>query len=832
MAKKSHNNKLSMSVWKDIEESDFIENIDIEDVDAASYNEESMKRFAFNVIVARHIPAIEDSLKPVERRILYAMYMMKAYKNNKAKSLGIVGEAIKLHPHGDGSVYKSMVGMAQHFKRGQILVRGIGNFGNAANANEYAHSRYTEASISDYAYECFFEDYNAKSVEMKENVTMSGYEPVALPGKFPNILISGVFGIGYGYNVCIPPYNVNDIIRVTKQLIHNPDAPDIYMYPDLPTGCQIVDDGIELKKICDNGSGKLRMRGQIDIDEEGSKYILTIRSIPWQSSLQDIISSLKAAAASGELPISNLQEANTPVYRKNGKFREVYTEINIRVMINKAYDPFAIREKIYRLTDLDKTISTNFIAICNGIEVQSYNMRSIILTWLDTRREYLRRLYNQQIAEISERLDLLAIMIELTEKNNLAKTVKIIQTTKRSDIPDTLVKKYGMNTHQAKQVSDMRMSAFSADAHDEYISEQTELMKKRNAIMDIIRSEKKIDNQILEDLDDLEKFAVDRKSQIVSPETNVAIKDSDHILVISKKGYVKKLPANKNGTLAVKGYGSFENGDFPSKRLFINNMDSVMMFDSTGKYSSIPVHSFENSSPSDKGQRVHDITKLEGEIISAIPYVSPSEVKQLTKAMKTDLWVVTLSKGGYIKKTAINDYLRDEVIRNNRAIRLRPDDALISADILLGTSNILVYTKYGSFTVIENVDIPEFGKDTQGSSCIEIKPGDECIGFCVLPKKATHIAVLTEKGNMKATAIEHLGVLKKRRETSYIALVDETDGICQCAGVTHSSNIIICKKSSYLELSFTDIPELSRRAKCAKVVPVPNGDNIINMIVT
>nr|DAP42271.1 MAG TPA: DNA topoisomerase 2 alpha [Caudoviricetes sp.] len=826
MAKKEK--KLDRSIWGQVDINEFENDDNIEDQDIGTYNLKKMSLFALNINCARQLPALEDSLKPVERRILYVMYQMGAYKGKKAKSSEILGACLRYHPHGDGSVYTTLCGMAQGFKRGQKLIRGIGNFGTIMDPSKCAHYRYTEAALSDYAYECFFEDYDQDCIEVKTAANMTNDEPVFIPGKFPNILVNGATSIAYGYNATIPPYNIQDIIDATKTLIKNPKAKNIVIIPDIPTGCDIVDTG-SFPEICATGRGTLTMRSHIEIYDAGNNWVLKVSSIPWQSSLVKINQNILALAKSGEIPVKDVHDNSYPMKNPRDK-SEIINVIDYELVIDKAYDPINVRNKLYKKAGLQKTVSVNFQVVQNGLQVRSYGLADLILQWIDTRREYLRRLYNKRYAKYNARMSLLNILIELTEKTNLQKTVKIIQSSDRDQVEANLVSIYGMNSFQAKRIADMPLRTFTKDAHDAYVKEAEDLHDKMEKLLEIVQSEKKIDKIIIDNLDDLKKYGTDRKCRIVNIDENneAEISDTNHIMVFTKKGFVKKLPETSPGR--TKTYGAFEAGDYPIKRLAINNRKMITIFDSNGKYSVMPVHEFTNTSHKDPGDRIFKIARLDGEVISAFESITDADAKYVRDTMHNDIFIMTITKKGLIKKTPIEEFNSYKTLKGIRGLKLKSDDALVTAFPLMSSTNIMIYTKMGNYTYLRGKDIPQMAKDTQGVMSVTLGPGDEVQGFCVVPEKSDFIVVLTAKGCMKKIPMESVGLSKSRRDSAYLTYLQNGDTVFQCEATTSKDKIWVCTKTNYNEFDLNQIPDGSRRSKCVKMVPVAVGDNIITMI--
>jgi len=822
MSKDKHSLIEGQRLWQNISDKDFEEETNILDENMATYNLEKMKIFSANINYFRQILRLSDSLKPVERRLLYSIYMINGIPGHKSiKSNRIIGATSSYHAHGDGPIYKAMVGLAQQWKNQVPIIDGHGNFGNDANSDSYAAMRYTEALISKYAYECFFEDYDEDCVETILNTSIDGPEPLSLPAKFPNILINGGMGIAVGNSFVIPPYNIDDIIALCKRLIINPDDPNIYLVPDLPTGCDIIDDGVALKEICETGKGVLRMRARIEIEERPKSWVLSISRIPWLASMESVYNRLVELTKKGTLPIKDIQNRSDKIIQKNGNVR---TRIDYKVIIDKSYDPYVVRDKIFKLTELGKPLGVNFKVVMEGFSIDRLNLKDLVLAWLDERREYKRRLLNKKITKIMARISLLEVLIRLTEQGNIDKTIKIIRTNNLTDVVPALMKHDSMSSFQATKIADMKITAFTKDAHERYKAEKDKLDSDLQKTMSLIKSEKKIDKIILDELDDLKKYALPRKSQVISVNTDKQVSNTDHIIIVTKQGYIKKLLDVPNRTT----YGAFKNLDYPMHKVTINNMDTIIFFDSFGRFTSIPVYDIENTEMSAYGNTVYDTTKLNGQIISAFPSIKMGTEEFVKNKLTDDLHLVTLTKKGYLKRTTMQEVMNIKSTKNVKVMKIKEDDQLIYADILLDSSDIMVYTKKGNFVFIAAKDIVMQSKDSLGLLSMKLEDGDECIGLTVIPKTDKYILIITEKGTMKKSEIEYLGHAGKRKvDVSYLITMDENDSVYAVDTVNDNKTVTVCTRTEILEFNSDDIPTLSRKAKGKKLIALPVGSNII-----
>lgn len=840
--KKKDDNSL---LWGDINEQDFLDESDnIIDVDTNDYNKTQMIGYMQNMNLMRHFPRVGDSLKPVERRGMYTLYEDKSFPDKKPDKSGvIVGHTMTYHPHGDGTIYGTLVGLAQPFKNPIPLVEGHGNFGDDENPDGYAHMRYTEMTMSKYGQDCFFSDYDDDCIEKIFNTAKDKMEPLMLPSKYPNILVNGGFGISTGHSFCIPTYNIEDIVRLMKRLLYNPDYDNIYIMPDSPTGCDIVDNGT-LRDICDTGNGVLKMRSTITVEENPKKpnvWILRVHNLPWMTGINSVMDSLTKLTKDGILPIKDVHNFTYSVKVKSpngGSYTK--RQVQLDILINKAHDPQQIIEKLYKRTPLQKSISVNFKVVTDALEIDLLNMRNLCLIWIDIRREYLRRRVNKKIAKLSAQISLLEILIYLTDKDHLEKTVHIIKNNNAGDAAKALMrsKEIKINSYQAEKIVDSKLRAFSKDAHDRYKRELKEAIKELKKYEDMTKSTKKIDEIIESQLEDLRKYDVTgRRSKIISEKTSRETPDTNHFIVTTKLGMIKKLPFDESYVTRKKGptYGSFKNQDYMIHGIEINNRDSLMAFDNFGMYSCVPVHEIENTEPSQYGSRIYDALKLNGEIVTISPFIS-RDLESFVKETIGDIYVVTLTKNGYLKKTPIDEYTTRRNQKNVRAMKIREYDELICGKLVIERkgkgSNLMIYTEKGCYAYIHSDNIANQSKVSSGLLSIKLDPDDACKGMIVVGDDDTHLLVLTEKGCMKRCELGYMSQPGKRKISSYLTRLNPDDKVCFVESIEDDVNITIYtsdRKNGYNQYTSEDIPIKTRMSLCSKMIPVPVGVKIISV---
>ena len=816
------------------------------DENVGNFDKDAMLYFLQNVNLMRHLPRVADSLKPVERRGLVTLYVQKSFPGTKPKkSSVIVGDTMTLHPHGDGSIYGTLVGMAQPFTNPVPLIEGTGNFGNDEYPGGNAAMRYTEMTMSKYAQDCFFSDYDDDCIEKIFNTAKDDYEPMALPSKYPNILVNGGFGIATN-SFCVPAFTIPDIVKTVKKLLKNPDAGNIYMLPDSPTGCDIVDNG-SLRQICDTGIGSLHMRSTITIEENKRRpnvWILRVHNLPWMTSISSISDAIAKHTKDGNLPVKDIEDHSYPVEIRNANgVLETRKVVQYDIIINKALDPYQIREKLYKLTQLDRTISINFRMVTADLKIPSLSLRDLILIWINIRREYKRRLLNKKISKISARISLLEILTEITTGDNHQKVMQIIRSNTASAATDALMKKkigsIKMNSYQAQQVVKQGILIFAKDSHARYAEE---LKEKKGILKDLLKKAKNpkfVDEEIEMEMNDLLKYDTGRKSRIVSESNDAAeITDTDHFIAITKLGMIKKLGYRPDMMARKKtpSLGAFKNQDYPLHGIVINNHDSLMMFDNFGKYSCVPVHEIESTDPSQYGSKVFDVSRLNGEIVQVSPFFSQDTLEYIRKELRGEVVVVTLTKDGMIKKTPIDQFISTRSLKNIKAMKLKQGDELVAGMFVIERkkiqTNLLVYTEKGNFSYFHSNDLASQSRDASGYATLNMDPDDACKGMCIVGDEDTDLLVVTEKGCVKRCELTYLGQPGKRKASSYIATLDVNDKIRYVDSMRDGAVVTICTRTTYDTFSSEDIPLKGRKAKCVKKVAVPLGNNIISVGIT
>lgn len=770
----------------------------IDDANIGEHCTELMKIFGANINLARHLPLLIDSLKPVERRILYTMYVRDAIKKSR-KVASIVGSTMDMyHPHGDAPIYECIVRMSQSWNNLLPLIEGQGNFGSIAG-DSAAASRYIECKLSKYAQKCFFEEFDPSIVDMKDNYTGEYKEPEYLVCRYPNILVNFISGIGFGIAVGIPSYNFKEALELTIKLIRNPKV-DAYLVPDVPTGCLIVDDG-SFKEICDTGRGKIIMMGAIEADEK--RHSLIIKSTPYQVSLNDVKDKILSLHDAKKIPgIVHIKD-NTG---KDGMALSIY--------IKREIDLYDVMDIIYKKTQLRKTLPVQFKAIDN-YRVYDYNLKGLILEWINNRRSQKRRIFSTVLNKMKNREHILEILLFILNKDNVEKTLKIIKKSNgRGEIVRGLVDKYNITTLQANTIADMRLSAFSSDSYERYKSEKNELSKKIPNMEYIIKHDSKLDEIIIDELKEgIELFGEPRRCTIVPESTDKKIKDTNHLIVVTNMGKIKKLPANTTEI------GETATGDYPVEFINVSNLDELFIFIDDGTVLKIPVHTIRNTELTNMGVDLTAYTTGQhiGNIVSVIKNDNQSnETKNLIFA----------TRNGNIKKTEFNKFLN---IRSGLGcIILKDNDKLISAKLMTGDNDIIMYTGNGYGIRFNTTDIRETGRLSVG--VIGMVPDDEFVeGVEILDPKHKYVMAVSSRGFVKKFTLDEFGVMARNSKPLKIMNVQD-DLLVRLKSIKGDEVFKVYCKTSLLDLDVNDVPELKRLSRGKKLLSLGKGNYIIDIL--
>ncbi len=706
--------------------------------------------YAMSVIVSRALPDVRDGLKPVHRRILYAMYedgitSDKPYR----KSANTVGSVLgRYHPHGDSSVYDAMVRMAQDFSMRYPLIDGHGNFGSV-DGDAPAAMRYTEARMSKIA-ETMLEDIEKNTVDFMPNYDDRLQEPTVLPTKIPTLLINGSSGIAVGMATNIPPHNLTEVINGIIKIIDDDNVTDeqlmnIIKGPDFPTeGLILGREGI--KEAYTTGKGKITMRAEAEIEEmSGNKQRIVVRSLPYQVNKAKLVENI--ANLVKEKRIEGISEVRDESDREE-KVRvviELKRDVNAQVILNQ----------LFKYTQMQDTFGVIMLALVNG-EPKILTLRQCLEYYIDHRKTVILRRTQFDLDKALARAHILeGLRIAI---DNIDEVIEIIRNS-YDDAKERLMERFKLTDIQAQAILDMRLKTLSGLQREKIEEEYAELMKLIEHLRAILASDKLVYDIIKEELLEIkDKYGDDRKTKIVAAEGEFdvedLIKEEQCVVALTHFGYVKRMPidtykSQKRGGKGITGIATREE-DFVKEIFTCSTHDTILFFSNKGKVYRLRGYEIPEAGRTAKGTAIVNLLMLDGgeKISAVIPIANFADGKYLLMA----------TKNGIIKKTALNEYMS---VRKSGliGITLKEDDELIDVRLTDGEDNVVLVTRKGMCITFDEKDVRPMGRVSQGVIGIRLDEEDYVIGMesIIQGSKATLLAI-TENGFGKRTELDEYRV--------------------------------------------------------------------------
>lgn len=764
--------------------------------------EEYIKRFGANKNLYRVIPSMIDGLKPVSRRIMYAMYI-KGHKprSNRTKVATIVGDTMHFHPHGDASITDVIIGMGQSFNNNAMLIDPKGNYGSLAG-DEAAAARYINARLSEYAWKCFFEDYKDSNVDTKETYTGETTEPEFLPARYPHALINGTLGIGYALASNIPPYNVKEVFDATIKLIKNPDA-KIYILPDSPTGSTIVDDG-QFEKVCETGSGSYRMRGNVKVDEVNN--IISILDVPYQTNLFDILK--KIVAMKKDFP--EMLRISNQSNKENG--------IKCHIYLKSDANPYDFVEKLYKKkTGLEESYPIN-IKLIDDYADYDFSIKGFLTEWIEYRRDIKRSSYNNILVRLMEQKHINDIMLFIMNEDNAEKTVNIMRKSRnKAESIERLVKTYDITSLQAASIYGMGMGAFNIDAYESYKAKKAMLDEQIKRNEEILDNDDLIDDIIIEELKEgIKLFGVPRKSPVINLAKKKDIPDTNHIVAISVDGHCKKLA---EGVTNVGRVGK-NNEQFVA--MMLNNRDNILVFDKTGRVSKVSISTIPIVENEDTGVSLKRYFTIENDIVMML-----KEPNEMTN--DKDMFITFITKNGYVKKTPLSEFKKIKDFK--MGIKLDEGDELVSVAAVSGdtSKDMIIFTNKGNGIRIDINEIKSYGRQARGLKHVTLGEDEHVIGSNKIEPSKKFLLYITQQGKVKMTETKYFPKMKRKDETLSLITLDEGDELVGIISVRNDQEVVVNKKYAQPQVIDTSQIEVSTRvAKAKKIITLPKGDYVVS----
>ena len=794
--------------------------INIEDEMKSAYIDYSM-----SVIVSRALPDVRDGLKPVHRRVLYGMHELGVRSNSAyKKSARIVGEVLgKYHPHGDTSVYDTMVRMAQEWSLRYMLVDGQGNFGSV-DGDSPAAMRYTEARMRKIAEE-MLADIDKDTVDHQLNFDDTLKEPTVLPARVPNLLVNGAAGIAVGMATNMPPHNLTEVVQGTIAYVRNRDISieGLMQYikaPDFPTGGTIYGyDGV--KEAFETGRGRVVIRGKAVIEEVQGKESIVVTEIPYQVNKADMIKKTWDLVNDKKIEgISAIRDESD----RNG-MRIVY-------VLKRDAIPNIVLNMLYKYTALQSSFSVNNIALVKG-RPQLLNLKDMIHHFVEHRHEVVIRRSQFELNKAEERAHIVEGLIIASD--NIDEVIAIIRGSANVDeAREKLTETFKLSEAQAKAIIEMRLRQLTGLEQDKLRAEYEELMATIADLKDILAREERRMDIIVEELEEIgSKFGDERRSQIDYSGGNFRIEDmipdEQVVITISHAGYIKRTPLAEYKTQNRGGVGqkasATRNEDFLENLFVGTNHQYMLFFTQLGKCYWLRVFEIPEGSRASKGRAIQNLIQIENEDrIKAV--ICTQDLKD--EDYVNSHYVIMATKQGVVKKTVLEQYSRPRQSGIN-AITVREGDELLEAKLTTGSSQVILGLKSGKAIRFEESKTRPMGRNASGVRGVTLADEkDEVIGMVAVNNLEENILVVSEKGYGKRSELEDYRITNRGgKGVKTLTITEKTGNLVAIKSVTDADDLMIINRSGVaIRISVEDLRVMGRAAQGVKVINLRADDEI------
>lgn len=787
------------------------------------YIEDEMKdsyiSYAMSVIVGRALPDVRDGLKPVHRRILYAMKELNLEHNKPyRKAARIVGDCLgKFHPHGDTAVYDALVRMVQDFSLRYPLIDGQGNFGSV-DGDAAAAMRYVEARLSPIT-EWMLRDLEKETVNFAPNFDESLTEPTVLPAVLPNLLVNGSSGIAVGMATNIPPHNLGEIIEGIKLVIDKPDCEikdlmRLIKGPDFPTGGFIC--GREgIKQAYLSGRGRLKVRAKANIEQQKSgRESIVISEIPYQVNKTNILESITRLVQDRKVEgISDLRDESD----KDG--------MRIIVELRRGVNAQVVLNQLFKHTQMEETFGVIMLALVKN-QPRVLNLKQLLELYIEHRKEIIARRTTFELRRAEERAHILeGLKIALSHLDKVIKTIRQSKTVQIARA--ALMKNFSLSEKQAQAILEMQLQRLTALERDKIDREYLELIKKIEQYKAILASERKVLGIIKEELEELKKkFGDERRTQIVGEAEELEIEDliaeEDVIITISHSGYIKRLPVSayrkqRHGGRGVSGMETKEE-DFVEHLFIASTHECILFFTNKGKAHWLKVHEVPQAGRLSKGKAIVNLLQLEsGEGVSARVPVKEFDPKK---------FLVLVTKQGLIKKThldAFSNPRRAGIV----AISLEEGDELISAVLTDGEQEILLASREGKAVRFQEADVRDMGRSAKGVRAIRLGKKDEVIGMEIVRPDATLLTVTSGGFGKRSSFKEYRRQSRGGKGVINIKVTKKNGEVIGLKSVTEQDEVmLITQNGMVVRCPVKDIRAVGRNSQGVHVIRLNAKDQV------
>jgi DNA gyrase subunit A len=733
--------------------------------------------YAMSVIVARALPDVRDGLKPVHRRILYGMHEAGMQPNRPYKKCArIVGDVMgTYHPHGDQSIYDTLVRMAQPFSLRYPLVDGQGNFGNLDD-DPAAAMRYTECRLARIATE-MLRDIHSDTVDFKPNYDESTREPEVLPARFPNLLVNGSAGIAVGMATNMPPHRLGEVIDAVVKLIDRPDAnvDDLMRHvtgPDFPTGAIIVGRG-GIRDAYRTGRGRIVVRARVHVEEQrGGKSAIVVTELPY---------GVKKGGDSGVITkIADLYKEKVLTEITAVEDYSDKSGMRIQIDLKREAIPQVVLNKLYKHTSLQTTFGYNAVALVDGVP-RTLSLLELVTHYLDYQREIVVRRSKYELRKAEDRAHVLAgYLIAL---DNLDEVIAIIRGAADTDeARSKLEARFELSEIQAQAILDLRLRALTGLERKRVEEEHADLEERIGELRGILGDPARIDGVIREELLELKEIygrSDDRRTEIIAAEGEFELEDmiaeEDMVIAITRSGYIKRLPVTayreqRRGGIGVMGM-EMKDEDYIEHLFVASTHDYILFFTTVGKVYRLKVHELPLGARQSKGRAIVNLLPLrQDEWIRAVI---------ATRDFKEAKYLVFATKKGIVKKTEFLEYNTPLKSDGIIALKMREDDELIGVRLSNGQDDILMVSRMGQAVRFNEKDVRSMGRPASGVAGMKLRAGDEVIEVDIASDDAD-LLVVTENGWGKRTRVSDYPV--KGRGTMGVKTAQLVEGKGRLAG--------------------------------------------------
>ena len=779
--------------------------------------------YAMSVIVQRALPDARDGLKPVHRRILYAMHedgitSDKPYR----KCANTVGSVLgRYHPHGDSSVYDAMVRMAQDFTMRYPLIDGHGNFGSV-DGDSPAAMRYTEARMSKIS-QYMLSDIEKNTVDFMPNYDDRLQEPTVLPARIPALLVNGSSGIAVGMATNIPPHNLKEVVDgiikiIDEDDVTNEDLMQVIKGPDFPTGATIL--GMEgIKQAYTTGKGKITMRAEAEIEEmSGNRQRILVTSLPYQVNKAKLVKNISDLVK--EKKIEGISEVRDESDRKE-KTRvviELKRDANAQVILNQ----------LYKHTQMQETFGAIMLALVNG-EPKILTLKEMLECYINHRKDVILRRTQFDLDKALARAHILeGLKIAL---DNIDEVIEIIRSS-YDDPKERLMERFGLSDVQAQAILDMRLKTLSGLQREKIEEEYEELMKLIAHLRDILASEKLVFDIIKEELIEVKnKFGDERQTKIIAAEGEFVvedlIKEEQTVVALTHFGYIKRMPidtykSQRRGGKGITGIATREE-DFVKQIFTASTHDTILFFTNKGKLYKLRGFEIPEAGRTAKGTAIVNLLSLDpGEKVSAvIPIQNFAEGKYLLMA----------TKHGLIKKTALSEYNSSRKT-GLQGITLKEEDELIAVRLTDGQDNVVLVSRNGMCITFDEKDVRPIGRVSQGVIGIRLEEDDELIGMesVIAGGKATLLAI-TENGFGKRTELDEYRVQIRGGKGVITYKITQKTGKLVGVRIANDEDdvMLITDTGTIIRLKVKDISVLGRSTQGVTLMRTSDGGKVVSI---